>query len=270
MKAKDTNQYVMTHSQTLNRRIQAGGQVNPDPISDGWRLSLPPGPAGAYRLAQLDDYAALSRSQFKWTPPISLSLEARVSAPDLSGTWGFGFWNDPFQASLGLGGAVRRLPALPNAAWYFYASPPNYLAFRDDIPAQGLLATTFRSPRLPAPLLAASLPLLPWLRWRWAARRLRRAAGKIIRQDAAHLTGDCTQWHAYQLDWRIEKTVFRVDGQVVLETPVSPLGRGGLVLWIDNQYAAFTPEGQVGYGTLSVAQPAWLELKDIRLHEPSE
>jgi hypothetical protein len=52
---------------------------------------------------------------------------------------------------------------------------------------------------------------------------------------------------------------------VVLETPVSPLGRGGLVLWIDNQYAAFAPEGEVKLGMLSNSEPAWLELKDISI-----
>ena len=46
-------------------------------------------------------------------------------------------------------------------------------------------------------------------------------------------------------------------------TQVSPLGRGGLVLWIDNQYAAFTPEGQVGYGTLGYGEESWLELKNV-------
>ena len=247
----------------LSPRSQAGGQVRQDIETDVRRLSIPPGPAGQYRWAQLDDYVTLPRSQFLWTPPVRLSLEARVSAPDLPGTWGFGFWNDPFQASLWLGGAGRRLPALPNAAWYFYASPPNYLAFRDDLPAQGLLAATFRSPLLPAPLLAAGLPAVPFLKWRWAARQLRRMARRLIHQDSALLAVDCTQWHYYQLDWGKDKVVFNVDGEVVLETPVSPLGRGGLVLWIDNQYAAFTPKGQVGFGMLGCNQEAWLELRKV-------
>ncbi len=142
----------MPGSPTLGQRTQAGGQVDRLDAAGGWRLSLPPGPAGQYRWAQLDDYIPLPRRRFLWTPPVRLSLEARVSAPGLPGTWGFGFWNDPFQASLGLGGTARRLPALPNAAWFFYASPPNFLAFRDDLPAQGLLAATFRLPLLPAPL----------------------------------------------------------------------------------------------------------------------
>jgi hypothetical protein len=256
---------MMAGSLALSPRVQAGGQVNHDLTADVLRLSIPSGPAGQYRWAQLDDYAALPRGRFLWTPPISLSLDARISAPDLPGTWGFGFWNDPFQASLGLGGTARRLPALPNAAWYFYASPPNYLAFRDDLPAQGLLAATFRAPLLPAPLLAAGLPLLPFLKWPWAARKLRRMAARLIHQASALLVVDCTQWHHYQLDWGKDQTAFCVDEEVVLETTVSPLGRGGLVLWIDNQYAAFTPEGRVGFGMLGCGAESWLELRNMAI-----
>jgi hypothetical protein len=51
------------------------------------------------------------------------------------------------------GTEMLRLPALPNTAWFFFASPPNYLSLRDDLPAQGALAAVFRSPRLPASLL---------------------------------------------------------------------------------------------------------------------
>jgi hypothetical protein len=128
---------------------------------DSWRLSIPAGPAGRYRLAQLDDYTQLNREDFAWKSPVRLEIQARVSANDLPGTWGFGFWNDPFSTSLGLGGAARRLPALPNCAWFFYASPENYLSLRDDIPAQGLLAATFASPNIP-PL--AFIPVLPFCR----------------------------------------------------------------------------------------------------------
>ncbi|MDZ4158214.1 MAG: hypothetical protein U1B80_00340, partial [Anaerolineaceae bacterium] len=110
---------------------------------NGWRLQTPEGTAQHYRWAQLDDYLNRSRAAFYWKPPFRLQLRARVSTLDLPGTWGFGFWNDPFNISLGLGGAARRLPALPNAAWFFHASPPNYLSLREDRPAQGLLGAAF-------------------------------------------------------------------------------------------------------------------------------
>ena len=97
----------------------------------GWRLTLPPGPEGEYRWAQLDDYLHRKRKDFLWRPPFRLKLRSRISSENVPGTWGFGLWNDPFSFSLGVGGASRRLPALPNAAWFFFAGDKNYLSFRD-------------------------------------------------------------------------------------------------------------------------------------------
>jgi hypothetical protein len=228
------------------------------------RLSIPEGPGECYRVAQLDDYAALPRSRFRWVPPIELRVTARVSAPDLPGTWGFGWWNDPFSLQLGLGGATRRLPALPNAAWVFYAAAPNYLALRDDRPAQGLLAATFSSPRLPAPLLALGLPVAPLLMWPSTARSIRSVARGFVHQDATVLPLDPVQWHTYGLVWTEDAVRVTVDGVVAFTTPVVPIGRLGLVLWIDNQYAAFPPDGRLRMG--SNANPdAWLDVADLSL-----
>jgi hypothetical protein len=56
-----------------------------------------------------------------------------------------------------------------------------------------------------------------------------------------------------------------VDGVSVQETPVAPLGRLGLVIWIDNQSAAFTPEGRVSFTVLPTPAPEWLEIKDVTM-----
>lgn len=229
-----------------------------------WRLRIPGGPDGGYRLAQLDDYGSLPRSRFLWQPPVCLEVRARVSEAELPGTWGFGLWNDPFTASLGLAGAARRLPALPQAAWFFYASPPNHLALHDTHPAQGLLAATFASRRLPALALAAALPALPLLAWSLTARLLRRAARRFVAEDAVRLDLNPTQWHSYRLDWCVDVVNFFVDNELRCTTPVAPHGPLGLVLWIDNQYAAFPPNGQVRFGTLP--NPSmWLELADAAI-----
>ena len=152
-----------------------------------WRLEIPAGAAGRYRLAQVDDYHRLRRRDFPWRPPLRLSLRARASAPDLPGTWGFGLWNDPFSLSMGLGGAAQRFPALPNAAWFFFASPPNYLSFRDDLPAQGFLAATFQAPAIPAPLLGAGCP--------WPG------AGRPARWGQAGAACSCAGWCGSPLPW---------------------------------------------------------------------
>jgi hypothetical protein len=228
---------------------------------NGYRLQIPDGNKSAYRLAQLDDYSTRPRSGFLWTAPATLSLEARVSESTLPGTWGFGLWNDPFSVSFGLGGMARRLPALPNAAWFFFASSENYLSFRNDKPASGFIAQTFSAPRIPSLLLAPGAAALPFLMWRPTSRLLRQMARQFIREDSARLSVDATQWHAYQLEWSLKRVAFRVDEALVLETNFSPRGPLGLVIWIDNQFAAWTPAGKLRAGML--ANPlAWLEIKN--------
>jgi hypothetical protein len=232
-----------------------------------WRLEIPAGPKGHYRLAQLDDYRPLPRRKFRWQPPLRFELRGRASAKDLPGTWGFGLWNDPFSLSLGLGGGARRFPALPDAAWFFYASPPNYLSFRNDLPAQGFLAAAFQAVSVPAPLLALGSPLSALLALPLAAQLGRGLLRRLVRQDTALISTDVTAWHRYTLDWEMRRLVLQVDDQVVLETPVSPCGPLSLVLWIDNQYAALPPRGSLKYGFLSNPVPAWIELADIKLTE---
>jgi hypothetical protein len=215
-------------------------------------------------VAQLDDYHGLARHAFPWQPPYALELRARISAENLPGTWGVGLWNDPFSFSLGVGGAARRIPALPNAAWLFYASPPNYLSFRDDLPAQGFLAATFRSPHIPAPLLALASPGLVLGTLPPTARLLRGVLRRLIQQDARLVPAlPLTDWHTYRLDWQPGCVRFHVDGQEIFSTAIAPRGPLALVLWIDNQFAAFPPNGRITFGSLSLTAPAWLELAFI-------
>jgi hypothetical protein len=89
--------------------------------------------------------------------------------------------------------------------------------------------------------------------------------GKVIGEDGVHIEVDVTQWHRYRLDWRADRVSFEVDDTRVFESPVSPKPPLGLVIWIDNQYAAFTPEGKIGFGVLENPEPAWLEIKDIHV-----
>jgi hypothetical protein len=232
----------------LNPRCTPGASVNR--TENGWRLDIPVGARGAYRLAQLDDYVALSRMHFHHTPPWTLNLHSKVSAPDLPATWGFGLWNDPFGLSLGFGGTAGRLPVLPNAAWFFHASPPNWLSFRNEIPAHGFFAGTLNSPHVPPLLLAPVLLALPFLALRPASRLLRLLASKTVQQDAAAISIDVTKWHKYSIHWLRECAEFKIDGETILKTSISPAPPLGMVLWIDNQFAAWTPEGRFGFGTL--------------------
>jgi hypothetical protein len=228
----------------------------------GWRMEIPAGARGTYRLAQVDDYSRRPRRFFPHAPPLTVSLRARVSASSLPGTWGFGLWNDPFGLSLGFGGSPVRLPALPQAAWFFYGSPENSLSFQDTAPASGFFAGTFVSPRLPSLVLAPAVLALPLLTIRPLSRCLHRLAGKLIHQDGAPVHENVSSWHAYQIEWRSSLCRFCVDDIPVLETSLAPSAPLGLVIWIDNQYAAWGPDRRPGYGTLANPE-ACLEIASL-------
>jgi hypothetical protein len=242
-----------------------GAQVEEISRGEAYRLSIPAGRADKYRLAQVYDYAQIPRNRFSLHTPLRLSLAARTSSASLPGTWGFGLWNDPFGLSFGFGGTPWRLPALPNAAWFFGASKENYLSFREaGRDANGFLAQVFRAPKFHPLLIPAGLAL-PFSR-----KAMRRMLGKVIGEDGIDLSGvdqlvNPTEWHRYKLEWRAERVSFEVDDIQVMESSVSPHPPLGLVIWIDNQYAAFTPEGKMGFGVLENPEPAWLEIKDINL-----
>ncbi len=232
---------------------------------DSWRLQIPSGSHHRYRLAQLDDHSSGRRSRFPWKAPLTLRLQARVSANDLPGTWGFGLWNDPFSFLLGYEGVVLRLPTLPSAAWFFHASQQNYLSFRDDLPANGLLAATF-SPTAVSPIvLALGSPLLALTLIPGAAQWVRRLLRRPIQQAAARLQAGLVDWHAYRLEWAVGQARFFLDDTEVFATGIVPCSPLTLVMWIDNQYMALPPSGRLTYGYLPNPEPAWLEIKDFHL-----
>jgi hypothetical protein len=227
-------------------------------IENGWRLNVSAGDSLHYRDAQLDDYFGLPRNKFPHRS-LTLSLRARTSGISIPGTWGFGLWNDPFGMSLGFGGNPFRFPTLPNAVWFFSASPQNHLSFTDDKPAQGFLAQSFRSPKFHPQLIPAGLTL-PFSR-----RLARNLFSKVIDEDSSILRVDVTQWHGYRLEWNLKRVLFYVDDALVFESHVSPNPPLGLIIWIDNQYAAFTPQGKIGFGVLENPEPAWIEITDLSL-----
>ncbi|MFT3895119.1 MAG: hypothetical protein QM730_26135 [Anaerolineales bacterium] len=273
----------MAYSKLVPRSTRGAQVEEISHDSAHYRLTIPSGKADQYRLAQLDDYTLLSRRQFPHASGLTLSLSARTSSDSLPGTWGFGLWNDPFGLSLGFGGSPLRLPALPNAVWFFGASEENYLSFKEQgrgYPAptgNGFMAQVFRSPRF-HPLLIPVGMALPFSR-----KATRRMLGRVIEEDGVKLWSqgassrksdqqadglqrvDPRQWHGYRLEWSLNRVSFEVDNVQVLDSPVSPHAPLGVVIWIDNQFAAFTPEGRIGFGVLENPEPAWLEIKDVEI-----
>jgi hypothetical protein len=241
----------------FQQRKTSGASV--EVYEDTYHLEIPPGGTKNYRLAQLDDYAQYTRKNYPNRPPIRLNLYARVSTASHPGTWGFGLWNDPFMVSFGLGEAPFRLPALPNAVWFFHASQENYLSFTDK-PGNGFLVQAFRSPSFPLGGLARIAAALPF------SRKVARAwMGKIVEEDGTRLGLDPTEWHGYSLEWSPKRSAFWVDDALVFETNISPRPPLGLVIWIDNMQAAWRPDGKIRFGVLATSEPAWLEIKDLEL-----
>ena len=251
----------------INENTRNTGQVTCSDTLNGPSLlfRLEAGPTNLYRLAQMDDYSRLPRGKLLYRPPVSLCLEARVSDRTLPGTWGFGFWNDPFALGIGIKGSGFRLPALPETAWFFFGSAKNDLSVSSDTPANGLMASVFTSTRIPPLLLPAALPLLPFLWVKPASRHLRRMASHFIHDEFKRLTIDPTGWHSYRLDWLPDSVVFHVDEQVISIISVAPRAPLGLVVWIDNQYAAFSADGSVHAGTEANPVPAWMEIRDMSI-----
>jgi hypothetical protein len=253
---------------------QAGPETE-SPATDGFRLPcahalLRLGPTGEYADTQLDDTAGRARRDLLWRPPVRLSLRARASSVNPPGTFGFGFWNDPFALSLGQGGAARKLPAAPQCAWFFYGSPPLDLPLKPGVPGAGWKAATLRFRAIPLPLLAplaaggVLLTGLPFLR-----KTLFSIARVFYRAEEALLRADPAEWHAYAIDWLPDRVRFFVDGGLALESASPPRPPLGLVLWIDNQYAVASPVKGFGFGVLPLEREQNLELERISIESES-
>jgi hypothetical protein len=261
------------------------GDGRVEAVPDGARLILPRSSAARYGDAQLDDYAGLPRRRYLHRPPLRLWLRARFShelknnhgdtestekknesilhrGGFLLGTAGFGFWNNPF-------GAQSGLPTLPQAIWFFYASPPSNMALAVDVPGQGWKAACIDAGRRPALALIPVAPLVmlacraPRL-YRIVWPRVQRALG-IREQRLALRTTHPGDWHTYALEWRRDGARWQVDGETVLETDRSPRGPLGFVAWIDNQYAVVTPRGELRWGVLDTIDEQWLEVVEVEV-----
>lgn len=215
-----------------------------------------------YSNAQIADYR-YNAFNFRWRPPLRLTVVAQASGADstLIGTAGFGFWNHPFSPD------ARRLPHLPQAIWFFFASPPSNMALAHGVPGFGWKAATIDATRpaalalaplaLPAALLMRSPPLYARL-YPQIQQRLK-IAERLL--DGALLA----ERHRYTLDWRENGAVFAVDGATVLQTPYAPRGAAGFVAWIDNQYAVVTPQGKLGFGIVPVEREQSLTLEQVTI-----
>ncbi len=233
------------------------------------RMAFESARQGQYTDAQIDDYDNLRRAAYPWRPPLRMQVRARSSSPAatassgedtaiLCGTAGFGFWNYPFSPR-------GDILMLPEAIWFFYASPPSNMALVPGVPGWGWKAQVVHSIRPGA--LAATIPLalttafgLLTNETRPAARWLQRLAGAYESLLEVEMTG----WHDYTLEWRPGEASFWVDDKLVLRTPQPPTRPLGFVAWLDNQYAVATPRGSLRFGTVA-SGPQWFELDMVTI-----
>jgi len=152
---------------------------------------------------------------------------------------------------------------LPEAIWFFYASPPSNMALVPGIPGWGWKAQVVHSMRPDA--LLATIPTALATGWglltgntRPAARWMQRLSGAT----EALLTVDLTTWHTYTLEWRSNEAFFWVDGTPVLQVPHPPTRPLGFVAWLDNQYAIATPRGVLRFGSVPTG-PEWFEIDSV-------
>ena len=222
------------------------------------RLSIPPVASDRYHDAQISDYHA-TEPRFGNRPPLRLSLRARGEGK-FQGTAGFGFWNQVFVPG-------RRRFRLPQAIWFFFASPPNDIALAKDVPGNGWKAATInaRGWRFVGLLPLAPLGFLA-MRSRTIYRNLwpvgQRAIG--VREKLLDPTLLC-DFHSYAIDWHTNRAIFSIDDKVVLCSELVPTSALGFIAWVDNQYAIVTPQGRFGWGLLDCPEPQKLVLRDIEI-----
>jgi hypothetical protein len=219
----------------------------------------------SYTDAQIDDYQGLPRRRFLWRPPLKLTVRARFShgAGELSGTAGFGFWNDPFMMT------GRRLPTLPQVLWFFYASQPSDMKLDLHTPGHGWKAATLDAKRLPFFVLLPLAPLaIPLMKIGRVYRAVWPVGQRSMGVTERALEVSMTQWHTYTIEWRSDGARFSVDGDSVLEVGSAPNGPLGFVMWLDNQYAVVKPWGKFGYGLLDAPGRQSMEV-DVLVIEPA-
>lgn len=224
---------------------------------DGFSLTLPPGPSDRYHDAQISDYA--KRADFSNKPPLRLSLSARAEG-ELVGTAGFGFWNHAFMPG-------QKTLRLPQAIWFFFASPPSEMALAQDAPGHGWKAATFNARNW---TFFALLPLAPlgFLLMRNARlyKSLWPIGQRAIGVNEALLDSSLlNDWRSYSIEWRRGGALFAVDDEVVLKATNVTGDKLGFIAWIDNQYAIVTPQGRFGWGLLDLPQAQSLYLRDIQI-----
>jgi hypothetical protein len=241
-----------------------GGTVKPAEGAESWRLSLPPTRRG-YADAQIDDYGGrtrkLSLAAGHATESGSALLARRRGSSRHGWLWLLerAIWTrDRTITSVAASSVVllrlaaeRLTPCSGGGKRQWLVCEHNRCrngariglgTARTSRPAGESVSAVAAQPGLASPTAFAGDQLLP--------------AGVALEE-----------WHRYELEWRAGGCSFRVDGELVLETPHSPRGPLGFVAWIDNQYLVATATGRFHWGTEATNKTQVLELRELQLEQ---
>jgi hypothetical protein len=217
-----------------------------------------------YADAQVDDYHL--DYVMRWRPPVQMTVRARFSHPEpaLLGTAGFGFWNDPFgMTKIPQRTSWRTYWILPQAVWFFFASPPSNMEFAQGVSGYGWKMATLDSSGWLAKALLPFAPLAMLLcRWRKGYEMLWPIAQRVLKIGEKSVPTAMDEWHTYDLEWRVEGVRFCIDDREVFRSKYSPRGPLGFVAWVDNQYMVATPQGHFRSG-LVATEKQWLEIESL-------
>jgi hypothetical protein len=243
----------------VNWHISEQGQGRVIAEANRFELRLPMLDASGYHNTQISDYD--QRRQFRLKPPLRLSLKAKASTSNLTGTAGFGFWNHPFAPN-------ERGFRLPQALWFFFSSPPNAMSLAHKMPENGWKAATFNAKRWPFYALAPTFPLaVPLMNIPAAYDALWPIGQKAIGVSEYHLDKAILEEEVeYVIEWRKGSAAFYLDGRLILESRHAiPENALGFVAWLDNQYAIVSPKGKFGFGLMAIPQEQALFMRDVKI-----
>lgn len=225
-------------------------------------LNIPVTDATHYSDAQISDYQ--HAADFRWRPPVRLTVRAHSSTPtdQLQGTGGFGFWTQPFMPG-------QRWPRLPQTLWFFFSSAPNNMQLAEGVPGPGWKAATLNAKRWQFLMLAPFAPVgVLMMRHAWLYRQLWPIGQRAIGVSEQPLDPALLQQpHTYQIEWRAETARFLIDGRLIHQTSSAPSGPLGFIAWWDNQYAIVTPQGRFGFGLMPLTHPQNLILHHIAIEQ---
>ena len=155
---------------------------------------------------------------------------------------------------------------MPQAAWFFFGSPPNDLPLAHHGVGRGWFASTINARSLKAIMLIPAAPIVLLLN---QFRPLRNRIWPHIQERLGitfrPLQVEMTEWHTYCVHWDKTGCTFLVDEHEVLRTEAAPGGPLGFVCWLDNQYMILTKRGRFGWGTKPTNQEQILHITDLEI-----